>query len=110
MNSSQKWIDIVKQQTNGRNFWQFTIQDVLGKEIIFQWRMADILSPILATFKKEVADLAARITAMSEVEFLRQNPEAVHKEMFLKACVPLFVHGFNNVDWMQVEKTLQNCH
>lgn len=107
MNSSQQWINIVKQQTKGKNFWRFNTQDISGKKIVFQWCMADILSPILATFKKEVADLAARVTALSEVEFLRQNPEAVHQEIFLKSCVPLFVHGFNNVDWDTVEKTLQ---
>lgn len=107
MNNPQAWINDVKYHVNGKNFWQFTLHDASKKQIIVQWHMADIISPILAAFKKEVADLAAQTTASSEVEFLRQYPEAVNQEIFLKSCAPFFAQGVDKVDWKAVKTNIE---
>ena len=75
--------------------------------IILEWYRTDILSPKLATLKKEVSDMAAQTTATTEVEFLRKFPEAVSQEFLLKPCISLFENGPKNVNWELVEKTIQ---
>lgn len=107
MNNSQSWINNVQKQVKDKSSWSFTAQDNAGKIITLKWHMTNILSPELATFKKEVADMAARITAAFEIEFLHRYPEAVDQEIFLKPCISLFAQGVNNVDWNAVEKIIQ---
>lgn len=107
MNNSQSWISSVQQQVYGKSFWQFVAQDDNKRTVILEWQIAGILSNKLAVFKKEIADLAARTTATSEVEFLRQYPAAVTQEMFLKPCAPLFLQGVDNVKWDTVAITIR---
>lgn len=91
------------EQTSGF----FTAQDKYGHAVIIEWHKTNILSPELAAFKKEVCDLASKVTATTETQFLQKHPEAVSSGGFLKSCEPLFAQGVQAVDWVQVEQTLQ---
>jgi ribosomal protein S18 acetylase RimI-like enzyme len=69
--------------------------------------VADIKSPALAAFKKEICDFASGLTAETESAFARVHPEAVGQEHFLAACAPLFEKGFEQVDWQAVRDTIK---
>lgn len=63
----------------------------------------DIFSDGLALFKKEVSEFAASKTAALEVQFLRNFPEAVIGEFFLKDAAPYVA----NQEWDKCEKHIQ---
>lgn len=85
---------------------QFVAQDDKGMSVILEWSQTDILSPDLATFKKEVCEIASDTLAPIEVQFLRVHPYAVSQELFLKPCAPLFEKGLEFVNWKMVEEMI----
>lgn len=101
------WLSQVKSSLGAKSSGSFAAKDSNGKPIVLEWLVADIVSPQLAAFKKQVSDLAAQNTAATEVEFLRKHPEAVEQEFLLKPCAPLFAKGVVEVDWKQVEETIK---
>ncbi len=85
----------------------FTAQDKSGRVVVIEWHKTNIISQELATFKKKVSDLASKITATAETQFLQKHPEASSSGGFLRSCEPLFANEVQSVDWLQVEQTLQ---
>ena len=74
---------------------------------VCEWKGVDILSHDLAAFKKDLSDLAADKLARSELAFLRENPNAVESELFLRACKPLLDRGIENADWHAIQETIR---
>lgn len=107
---ASEWLASVHTATKHKKSGQFTATDAHGTPVILEWKITDILSPELATFKKNVCDLAAQTHAISEVQFLRAHPEAVSQDGFLKPCVPLFANGLESVNWKQVEATIESTY
>lgn len=99
-----EWLSFVKQSTSGTTPYSFATQD---GNILIEWKSSGILSDELASFKHNIADIAAKILAPVEMNFLKAFPDAVHHEMFLKPCIPLFANGLEEVDWFLVEQTIQ---
>ena len=101
INKTVEWLSCVKQSIPE----SFAIQD---GDLRIEWKSSGILSEELASFKQSIADIAARHLAPIEVTFLKAYPDAVHHEMFLQPCSPLFAEGLEKVDWSLVEQTIQN--
>lgn len=101
------WLDSIKLMTAKKKSGQYHAQDKNGMPITIEWHITDILSPELATFKKNVSDLSAQVTAAIETELLHQRPEAVHTSRFFKACEPLLTQGSDQVNWQTVEETIK---
>ncbi|MCE2982596.1 MAG: hypothetical protein LW832_03415 [Parachlamydia sp.] len=78
-----------------------------GHSFILEWKRSNILSPSLATFKKDLSDLAAEKLSESELAFLKANPEAASSELFLRACKPLLNKGAENTDWCAVQEAIK---
>lgn len=78
-----------------------------GRSFILEWKRFDILSPNLATFKKDLSELAAEKLSESELAFLKANPEAVASELFLRSCKPLLENGIQNTDWHAVQEVIK---
>jgi len=74
---------------------------------ILEWKRCDILSPSLATFKKDLSDLAGEKLSISELAFLKANPEAASSELFLSACKPLLSKDILNTDWNAVQEAIK---
>ncbi len=106
-NTLSQWLSDVKAETISKKAGQLITNDVCGSPVSIDWQITDILSSNLAEFKRNVCDLAAKVTATIEIQFLHAYPEAVSQDGFLKACEPLFGHGIENIDWQAVEKTIQ---
>lgn len=106
-NTESSWLNSVKSIIADKKSGQYLTQDENNNSVAIEWHITNILSPELATFKKNVSDLSSQVTAAMEVELLHQRPEAIHTGGFLKACEPLFAQGPDLVDWQMVEKTLQ---
>ncbi len=105
--SQSHWVTSIHEVREAQKSGTFTSSDKDGRPVVLEWMLTDILSPELALAKKDVADLAACVTAEDETRFLRAHPEAVSQEMFLKPCEPLFASGHEMVDWAKVEQTIQ---
>lgn len=103
------WLDSVKSIIASKKSGHYLAQDENSNPVIIEWHITDILSPELATFKKNVSNLSAQVTAAIETELLRQSPEAVHTGGFLKACEPLLAQGPDMVNWQTVEETIKAC-
>ena len=84
----------------------FYAQDKYGQDVLIEWYIADILSPRLAEFKREVSELESQVTAVTECQFLQVHPDAVYSGGFLQNCLPLFAQGIEFVAWDKVEQTL----
>lgn len=82
--------------------------DENGCSFILKWERSDILSPNLATFKKDLSDLAAEKLSESELAFIKANPEAAASELFLRACQPLLEKGAKNADWHAIKETIKS--
>lgn len=107
--TSYEWLRYAKEISAANTAQRFTVNDRLGSPLIIEWTQADILSPVLAQFKKSHCELACQALAPMEVQFLHAHPEAVSQELFLRACAPLFEHGPEAVDWQEVETTIQSA-
>lgn len=99
------WLAYVKTALakKGRVF----ASDGRGHALILEWKKTDILSSDLASFKKDLSDLAAEKLSASELAFLKANPEAASSELFLRACKPLLDNGVGNADWEAVQETIK---
>ena len=73
-----------------------------------EWMKTDIQSPYLAAFRRYICEMACESLAPVEVEFLRQYPEAVNREIFLVGCAPFFAQGPQAVDWEAVEEKIKS--
>lgn len=104
--NSSEWLALVKGRTGQGGMLKTT--DKLGKSIIIEWAKGDILSSDLAAFKSSISDMASRIFAPVEVQFLSTHPHAVSEEIFLRACAPLFEKGEEHVDWEKVDETIRS--
>lgn len=107
---SSEWLSLVRNATKVKTLGQFTANDTQNNPVVIEWHITDILSPELAEFKKQVADLGAQTHAVSEVQFLHRYPEAVSQDGFLKSCTPFFANGVEAVDWKRVEETIQTTY
>ena len=101
------WLAAIKKIFGSQKSGSFTAKDGSGNPVIFEWLVADIMSPQLAAFKKQVSGVAAQNSSATEVAFLRKHPEAVNQEFLLKPCAPLFAKGIDAVDWKQVADTIK---
>lgn len=104
---SSTWLKHVKEEISAKSSGIFQAKDEHNEPVVLDWKMTNILSPDLATFKNDVADIAAQTTASMEIQFLHKYPEAASSEYFLKPCEPFFKNGLESVDWQKVEQTLQ---
>ena len=102
-----EWLKHINHTTAEKNSGNFSSADMFGKEVILEWKKANILSPELASFKKNISDFANQNLAPIEMEFLRTNPEAVSQELFLRSSAPLFENGLDSVQWDQVEEKIK---
>ena len=102
------WLEQIKEMLSEENKGIFGYKDAAETPIVLEWNISNILSTELATFKKNVSDIAAKTTANMEVQFLHRHPEAVTSEYFLKPCEPLLKNGLESADWKQVEQTIQS--
>ena len=101
------WITFLKETlltTSG----VFEIQDDAGALVKLEWYKTDITSSVLASFKKDISELASQILASSERQFLQAYPHAVESELFLRACAPFFEKGIEHVDWVEVESKIRS--
>lgn len=87
---------------------KFEAKDKTGRVIVLEWQKTDILSPELASFKKEICGLASKTLAPIETAFLRTHPEAVSQELFLKPCASFFENPLKLPDWKTIEETIQS--
>lgn len=81
-------------------------KDNFGAPIELVWEEVDVTTKRLNEILKLASPLLAQTYASMELEFARQNPEAVETEMFLKPLAPYFKDGVELVDWQQLEKIL----
>jgi ribosomal protein S18 acetylase RimI-like enzyme len=101
------WHTQVLESLHGQQAGCFQATDNRGVPVLVQWGVADITSPALAVFKREICEFASGLTAQTEGAFARVHPEAVAQEHFLAACAPLFAHGVEKVDWQVVQETIK---
>lgn len=100
-----EWLAHIKKTTSEEGI--LATQDIQGNSILIDWKRADILSPHLAYFKKSTSELASEEIALAELEFLRAYPEAVSRELFLKACEPLLKDGVGSANWTEIEEKIR---
>jgi ribosomal protein S18 acetylase RimI-like enzyme len=103
--NSSEWLTYVRKSAVGNIV---AAKDAKGKLVVIEWKKTDIQSADLAEFKKSICELACKLIAPVEVEFLKAYPNAVSQELFLKACVPFFEKGSESIDWGMVETTIQS--
>ncbi len=97
-----EWLAFIKKTTPDEG--EITTKDDLGNSLILEWTRSDILSPILASFKNSISDLASEELASVELHFLRKHPEAASQELFLKDCMPLLENGIELSKTKQINK------
>ncbi len=73
-----------------------------------EWIKTDIQSPDYAAGMKSIADIASQAFATVELQFLREHPEAVKQDEYLKQYLPFFENGPEAVDWKLVESKIQS--
>lgn len=100
------WLTYISEKRTTQSAGTYAAVDALGTPMTIEWFMANIIAPELAQAKKNCADLAARVTAMHETNFLRAYPEAASHELFLKPCKAL-VEDPKGVDWQAIEQTIR---
>ncbi|MEI6241941.1 MAG: hypothetical protein WCP39_00870 [Chlamydiota bacterium] len=108
MNHKQsQWLTFIRKTILNKT-GTFEAKDCQGIPVIFDWTQTDIQSPNLATFKKNISEMASDVLAPIEVQFLREHPDAVSKELFLKPCAILFEQGVPSVNWKKVEEQIKS--
>jgi hypothetical protein len=104
MNDSKiEWLAYAASTMNGEAF----AVDEEGQTFTLEWKKADILSHDLAAFKKGISDLAAEKLSISELAFLKANPETATEELFLRACKPLLDSGIENANWHAIQEAIK---
>ena len=91
------WLTQIKEMLLKQSSGRLVAKDVSGTPVVLEWKMTDILSSDLATFKKDVSDIAAQTTAAVEVQFLRDHPEAASSEYLLMPA-----SRFSKTDWRRL--------
>ncbi len=87
---------------------KFLAQDKSGASIILEWIKTDIQSTDYVAGMKSIAEIASQAFAKVELQFLREHPEAVVQDQYLKQYIPFFENGAEAVDWKSVESKLQS--
>jgi ribosomal protein S18 acetylase RimI-like enzyme len=87
---------------------KFLAKDKAGAPVVLEWIETDILSPDYAAGMKSIADIASQAFAAVELQFLREHPEAVQQDEYLKQYLPFFENGPEAVDWKLVEGKIQS--
>ncbi len=103
-----EWLSYVNQKLVAHKTGKFIAKDKFDKPVILEWKVTDIQSTDLATFKKSICDLACQSLAPIEVQFLQAHPHAVSEELFLKPCAPFFENGLESVDWELVKQKIES--
>ena len=86
---------------------RFLAKDKSGASVILEWIKTDIKSPDYAAGMQSIAEIASQAFAKVELQFLREHPEAVMQDEYLKQYIPFFEKGSELVDWKSVESKLQ---
>ncbi len=77
--------------------------DKQGLLINIAWKRTSLQSPDFTEITKSVSEIAVQAYTAVETDFLRQYPQAVLEDEYLKSFEPLFADGVENVDWRLVE-------
>ena len=100
------WLAHCKERAKKESSGAFAAKDAARVPVLFEWLLTDIQSPDCVAIKKQLADLGCQSVVPLELAFLRQRPDAVLNDGFLRACVPFFLKGLAQVDWSAVESKI----
>ena len=102
---SIKWIDFVNEACTQDN--NLTRYDDQGHPFILEWMKGNILSPDLALFKKELIEFALSELTISELTFLKANPQSACIEVFLMSSLPHLEKGPTVADWDAISDAIK---
>ncbi len=102
---SLKWIDYANETSTHQN--SFNLNDDKGNSFILEWMKGNILSAELALFKKELVEFAITELTLSELTFLKANPESASNEVFLMSSLPQLANGTTMADWDAISDAIK---
>lgn len=94
---SLKWIDFANEACPQDNY--LNVKNDQGHPYILEWVKGNIFSAELALFKKELVEFALTELTLSELTFLKANPESASSEVFLMSSQPYLQNGTATADW-----------
>lgn len=100
------WLAACKERAKKESSGAFAAKDAVRVPVLFEWILTDIQSPDCAEIKRHIADLGCQVVVPLEVAFLKERPEAVKTDHFLRACEPFFAKNPSEVDWDGVKYTI----
>ena len=101
-----KGIEMISNQTETSG--RLLAKDKSDVPVVLEWIKTDIKSPDYAAGMKGIAEIASQAFAKVELQFLREHPEAVVQDEYLKQYIPFFEKGVESVDWQAVEHKVQS--
>lgn len=104
--SASAWLTLMQHKAQETPSGAFIVQDEQKRQILFEWKLTNILSPECSEVKKQVVDLACAELVPTELSFLKTHPQAVTRDGFLRSCAPFFANGKDNVDWVACSKAI----
>ena len=91
------------QQKNG----SFFARDNDGRNVVIEWHTTNIVSVDFAQCMKDAWSLARDAYIPVEMDFLKAFPEVVGDDPYFAPFEPLFGKGLANIDWVNVENTME---
>jgi dienelactone hydrolase/RimJ/RimL family protein N-acetyltransferase len=87
---------------------KFMAHDKQGVPVMLEWQKTTFFAPEFAALMKEVWPIARDAYTPVELDFLRAFPQVVGVEDYFKPFEPLFKDGIAAVDWLAVERVMQD--
>jgi GNAT superfamily N-acetyltransferase len=84
------------------------IKDKMGNQIVIEFETVDLLSPQFAEKLKGISGFLSKAYVPVEAQFARKFPKELSQDRFLVSLEPLFKEGIDNVNWEQVEVSIEN--
>lgn len=103
------WLAVIQKRASEFPKGAFIGVDAQKKQVLIEWALVHLVSPECLAIKKTLVDLGCAQTIPAELAFLKENPEAVESDGFLRACAPFFKNGVNAVDWKACANALDTA-
>ena len=100
------WLAVIQKRAKEAPKGAVIVFDAQKKQVLIEWSLVQLVSAECLEIKKTLVDLGVAQTVPAELAFIKENPEAVETDGFLRACAPFFKQGVNAVDWNACAKSL----
>ena len=102
---SLKWIDFANEVSVQDS--NLIVNNDQGHPFILEWMKGNILCPELTLFKKELVEFSVTKLTLSELKFLKENPESASSEVFLMSSQAYLQNGTTTADWDAISDSIK---